>query len=59
MQREDDKPDVVQRRLAKYEAETSPLKDYYARHGLLHRVDGVGSPDAIYQQIRQATGKAA
>ena len=30
-----------------YEASTAPLKDFYARRGLLHVVDGVGAPEAI------------
>ena len=30
-----------------YAADTAPLKDFYARRGVLHVVDGVGAPEAI------------
>jgi adenylate kinase len=47
VQREDDKPESVRTRMQAYEASTAPLKDFYARRGLLHVVDGVGAPEAI------------
>jgi adenylate kinase len=58
VQREDDHPEVIEKRLKKYDAETSPLKDYYAKKGLLKSIDGVGTPDGIYAEIRAAIGKA-
>ena len=59
VQRDDDKPEVIERRLQKYEAETAPLKDYYARKGLLTRVDGVGPQEGIYAEIKRAFQKKA
>jgi len=47
VQREDDKPESVRTRMQAYEASTAPLKDFYARRGLLQVVDGVGAPEAI------------
>jgi adenylate kinase len=47
VQREDDKPEAVRTRMEAYAADTAPLKDFYARRGLLHVVDGVGAPEAI------------
>ena len=47
VQREDDKPESVRTRMQAYEASTAPLKDFYARRGLLRVVDGVGAPEAI------------
>ena len=47
VQRDDDKPESVRTRMQAYEAQTAPLKDYYARLGLLRVVDGVGAPEAI------------
>lgn len=57
VQRDDDKPDVIERRLQKYDAETSPLKDFYGKKGLLKSVDGVGSPEGIYEEIKKAAGR--
>ncbi|RYZ34854.1 MAG: adenylate kinase [Myxococcaceae bacterium] len=57
VQREDDTPEVIERRLKKYDAETSPLKDFYAKKGLLKSVDGVGSPEGIYEEIKKAAGR--
>ena len=59
VQREDDTPEVIERRLRKYDAETSPLKDFYAQKGLLKSVDGVGSPEGIYEEIKKAAGRPA
>jgi adenylate kinase len=47
VQREDDKPEAVRTRMEAYAADTAPLRDFYARRGLLHVVDGVGAPEAI------------
>jgi adenylate kinase len=47
VQREDDKPESVRTRMQAYEASTAPLKDFYARRGVLQVVDGVGAPEAI------------
>jgi len=41
VQRPDDTPGVVENRLAKYDEDTSPLIDYYAKTGLLVRLDGL------------------
>lgn len=54
VQREDDAPEKVQKRLAEYAERTAPLKDYYQRKGLLVRIDGVGPAEGIYAEIRKA-----
>jgi adenylate kinase len=54
VQREDDRADKVRTRMEAYAASTAPLKDFYARRGLLHLVDGVGAPEAIEAAIVQA-----
>lgn len=51
VQREDDREDKVRTRMEAYAASTAPLKDFYARRGLLHLVDGVGAPEAIEAAI--------
>ena len=58
IQREDDKPDKVRERLAVYAAQTAPLEAYYAKQGLLRRISGVGSPEAIYAEIKKSLGRS-
>jgi adenylate kinase len=52
IQRDDDKPEVVQKRLDVYHAETEPLISYYDERGLLRRVDGTRSPTEVHDHIR-------
>lgn len=52
IQRDDDKPETVRRRLEVYHAQTAPLIDYYERQGLLRRFDGAGSPTEVHDHIR-------
>jgi adenylate kinase len=52
VQRDDDKPEVVEKRLAVYHAETEPLVAYYDERGLLRRVDGTRSPTEVHDHIR-------
>ena len=51
--RADDTPDVIRQRLVAYRQQTQPLLDYYARGGLLKRIDGLGTVDEIFQRSRQ------
>lgn len=50
-QREDDKPEVVQQRLAVNEKMNAPLRDYYRKLGLLKEVDGRKTPDEVFAEI--------
>jgi adenylate kinase len=59
VQRDDDKPESVRTRMQAYEASTAPLKDFYARKGLLRVVDGVGAPEAIEAAVLQALNPRA
>jgi adenylate kinase len=52
MQRDDDKPEVVQKRLAVYHESTAPLVDYYDERGLLRRIDGTRTPAEVHDHIR-------
>jgi adenylate kinase len=54
VQRDDDLEDRVRTRMEAYGAATAPLKDFYARRGLVHVVDGVGAPEAIETAIVNA-----
>jgi adenylate kinase len=59
--RDDDRPETVRQRLATYQKNTAPLIDYYARQGLLVRVDGSGSPDEVrarlFEQLEAFVGQ--
>lgn len=50
--RDDDKPEVIRHRLTEYHSKTEPLVAYYEGRGLLKRVDGSPSPDAVGDRIR-------
>jgi adenylate kinase len=50
--RADDKPEVIRERLDEYLALTAPLSKYYDERGLLHPIDGSGSPDQVFERIR-------
>ncbi len=52
IQRDDDKPEVVRRRLAVYHEQTEPLIKYYDERGLLRRIDGTRSPSEVHDHIR-------
>ena len=54
IQRDDDKEDKVRERLRVYAASTEPVKTFYRRKGLLTDVNGVGSAEGIYVEIRRA-----
>ena len=56
VQREDDKPEAIRRRLELYERETGPLLDFYDDLGVLLRVDGVGDPDTVFDRVLAAFG---
>ncbi len=51
VQRADDTPEAIQRRLDLYERETAPLTSWYAERGLLEVVDGLGSEDEVAARI--------
>ncbi len=49
--RDDDRPETVQRRLDVYHEQTQPLIDYYANEGILVQVDGLQTPDEVFESI--------
>ena len=54
---EDDQPAVARGRQQEYIEKTAPLKAYYEKQGLLRTIDGVGSPEGIYAEIKKQVGK--
>ena len=53
VQREDDKEEIVQSRLNTYLELTEPLVRYYQKQVILKAIDGTGSPENIYAEIKQ------
>jgi adenylate kinase len=51
IQRPDDFPDAIARRLETYERDTAPLKEFYERRGLVVTVDGSRSPDEVTSDL--------
>lgn len=58
VQRSDDAEDKVRARMVEYEKNTAPLKAWYQRKGLLTVLDGVGTPEGIYAEVKKALGKS-
>lgn len=56
LQREDDQPAVIRKRLAVYQAETAPLIAYYHDRPAYHLVSGEGEADEVFSRIVEAVG---
>ena len=52
IQRDDDREEVIRRRLEVYHAQTEPLIAHYDSAGLLRRFDGTRSPDEVHDHVR-------
>ncbi len=51
IQRDDDKEEVVKKRLEVYHSQTAPLIDFYEKKGKLVKIDASRSPDEVYQDL--------
>jgi adenylate kinase len=51
-QREDDRPEVIEKRLRTYHEQTEPLIEYYEGRGLLRRFDGTRDKVEVHDHIR-------
>ena len=51
VQRPDDLPDVIQRRLQVYREQTKPLTDFYSKKGCYFEVDGNQEVDTVFKRI--------
>jgi adenylate kinase len=52
--RTDDTEDVIRERQAIYRKETAPLIELYKQHGVLVKVDGMGSVDEVTERVVKA-----
>lgn len=57
--RDDDKPEVITRRLREYEEKTLPLANYYYEKGLLKHFSGSGSPEIFGKVVLAVQSKQA
>lgn len=55
--RADDNFETIKKRLAVYSEQTSPLKDFYKAEGKYQHINGVGSMDAIFDEIASVISK--
>jgi adenylate kinase len=51
IQRNDDKLDTIESRLAVYQEQTEPLVQYYKHRGILSELDGTGSVAAVQERL--------
>ncbi len=54
VQRDDDRPETVTKRLHEYQVKTEPLKRYYHERSLICEIEGVGEPEAILAATKKA-----
>jgi len=56
IQRPDDQPDRIHKRLEEYFTKTAALTSYYQGRGVVRSIDGVGAVDEVDGRIRAAIG---
>jgi adenylate kinase len=54
VQRDDDKPESVKKRLHEYALKTEPLRRFYRDRKLLAEIEGIGSPEGILAVTKRA-----
>ncbi|HMP80112.1 MAG TPA: adenylate kinase [Pirellulaceae bacterium] len=50
--RPEDQPDAISKRLDLFEKLTKPILDHYRAAGLLHSIDGMRTPDEVFNEVR-------
>ena len=51
--RDDDKPEVIRKRLQTYHEKTEPLVAYYDGRSVLRRIEGEAPPDEVAEEVRR------
>jgi adenylate kinase len=51
--RDDDKPEVIRKRLDTYHEKTEPLVGYYDQRGVLRRIPGESAPEEVAETVRR------
>ena len=57
--RSDDNLETINKRLAVYHSQTSPLRDFYIAEGKYKAIEGKGTIDAIYCTIKKSIDKVS
>jgi len=57
VQRDDDRPETVKKRLQEYRTKTEPLRRFYADRGLLAEIEGIGTPEGILAATKHVLGR--
>ena len=52
VQRDDDQPETIEKRLSVYHDNTEPLVDHYQEQGVLRRFDGTRNPTEVHDHLR-------
>jgi adenylate kinase len=52
IQRDDDRPETVEKRLGVYHEQTAPLVEHYQDQGVLRRFDGTRNPTEVHDHLR-------
>lgn len=55
--RGDDNEETIRRRMTVYNDMTSPLIAYYEEQGVLHRIDGIGTVEEVFDRICRVLDK--
>jgi len=56
IQRDDDREEVIKKRLEVYRKQTAPLIEYYNERGLLKVIDATKSPEEVYKELLKVLG---
>ena len=56
--RADDTPETVAARLEVFQSQTAPVLNFYQDLGIVHPIDGMQTPDQVFQQVRQCVDRA-
>jgi len=56
VQRDDDREEVIRKRLEVYRKQTAPLIEYYRKKGKLVRIDAAKDPREVYEDLISALG---
>jgi adenylate kinase len=57
VQRPDDRPEAIRKRLEVYREETAPVRSYYEERDAFRSIDGTGSFEEVYARIEAALGE--
>lgn len=53
IQRDDDKLEIIEKRIKEFNENTKPLVDFYKERKMLYQIDGEGTIDEIFQNIKR------